>query len=297
MIINNSGIISICLTVGVLIYLYFGPEGCPGTDEHVPPFLYGSLFAQIAVLLVATIIDNIIFSISLRGSIINNLHKRKWLPFWLFVRIGFTAVELICIIICMVAIFGPAPYAAGQFECSEFHDGPLLFARAVVIILTSTFVIYFIIYAIYLDPCGLLCSPSLQQDLEEILKSSKSQSVPECEHTEYAKDTLLGQLHTSHLGYGRIFRKLNGLFCCCVKSHSHVIALREMALAFHTIFSDLDRVPFDLVAGLKLLGRYQQNIQKKCLAENDIEGYYLHREFRQVCLMLGLKKCLYSFLL
>ncbi len=266
----------------MLIYFYFGPEGCPG-DKHIPPFLYGSLFVQIMVLLVAMIIDNIIFSISLKGSITNEVHRRKWLPFWLFVRIGFTVVEVICIIICMVAVYGPAPYAAGQLECSEFHNGPLLFARVVVILLTATLVMYLIMYAIYLDPCGLFCSPSLQQDLEAVLKSSKDQSAETvCEHTEYAKNTRLGQLHTSHLGYGRIFRKLNGLFCCCAKSHSHVTALREMALAFHTIFSDLDRVPFDLVAGLKLLGQYQANQQKKSLSQGDMEGYYLHREFRQV---------------
>ena len=267
----------------MLIYFYFGPEGCDG-NNHIPPFLYGSLFAQIVVLAVAMIIDNIIFSISLKGSITNEVHKRKWLPFWLFVRIGFTVVEVICTIVCMVAVFGPAPYAAGQFECSEFHDGPLFFARLVVIIPAATLLVYFVIYAIYLDPCGLLCSPSLQQDLEAMLSSSKDQSaeVAECEHTEYAKKTRLGQLHTSHVGYGRIFRKLNGIFCCCAKNNSHVTALREMALAFHTIFSDLDRVPFDLVAGLKLLGRYQENQQKKCLSQGDIEGYYLHREFRQV---------------
>ena len=196
-------------------------------------------------------------------------------------RIGYTVIEVICIIICMAAVFGPA----SELSCSEFHDGPLVFARAVVILLMATFVIYFVIYAIYLDPCGLFCSPSLQQDLDAVLNSFRHNSgkMAECQHAEYAKNTRLGQLHTSHVSYGRLFRKLNGLFCCCVRNHSpRVTALREMALAFHTIFSDLDVVPFDLVAGLKLLGRYQENQQKKSLSEGDMESYFLHKEFRQV---------------
>ena len=270
---------SLGLTAGVLIFFFMGPT-CD-EDVFIPPFLYGSLFAEIGVLLLAILIDNIIFSISLKGSIVNEVHRRKWLPTWLFVRIGFAAVEVICVIVCMLAVFSPASYATGPLISSGCYEGPLAFAKAVQFLLIVTFVVYFILYVIYLDPCGLCCSPSLQEDLESLLTSSEDQ-LAASENTQYARETRLGKLHRSHVGYGRIYRRLKGLFCCYARNHSHTTALREMALAFHTIFSDQDRVPFDLVAGLKLLGRYQENQQKMSLSNDDMDGYYLHKEFRQV---------------
>ena len=266
--------------------MFVGPEGCP-EPETAPPFLYLSLFALVGVLLLAILNENIIFAISLRGSIIHKQEKRKWLPFWLFMRVGLILIEFIVVIICIVAVFGPAPYAANALQCPEYHDGPLVFAKVVVILLLVTILTYFLGFAIYLDPLGLLCSTSMWQDLESVHKELEA-ADPNKDETDgniaYAKGSRLGKLHRSHIGYGRIFRKLRGLLCCLNTNgnRSRSTALHEMALAFHTVFSDEDRVPSDIVAGLILLSRYQKKERQKCSQNKDVEGEYLHREFSKV---------------
>lgn len=267
------------LLVGVLIYLFVGPEGCP-EDEAIPPFLYGTLFVLVTVLLLAVLNENIIFSISLRGSIIYKKIKRKWLSVWLEIRIVLTVIEFISLLVSIVAVFGPAPFAAGALVCPEFHDGPLIFAKVVVLSLLLTNIVYVAGFAIYLDPCGLLCSPKIWEDYETAHKNSNNSKS---QVTEYAKNNRLGRLHHSHYGYGRIFWKIRGLFCCLNSNgnRSRVTAMQEMVLAFHTLFSTDDRVPTDLVAGLILLSQYQKK-QREHLSKDDMKAHYLHKEFSQV---------------
>lgn len=284
--------------MGVLIYLFFGPEGCP-EEEVVPPLLYGSLFLLMGLLLLAVLNENIIFSISLRGSITYKIERRKWLPFWLFLRVVLILVEFLWVLVCIWVVFGPA---ANSLQCVEYHDGPLVFAKVVVILLLATILVYFLGFAFYLDPLGLLCSPSMWQDLEAmhkdadaseqtdnftpaVMEEGTEEGTEEADGTTaYARKSRLGRLHRSHIGYRRIFRKLSGLLCCVnVNGHrSRSTAMQEMALAFHTVFSDEDRVASDIVAGLILLSRYQKEMKQKCVMEGDLEGQYLHREFSKV---------------
>lgn len=269
--------------VGVLIYLFVGPEDCPGPMEDIPPFLYGSLFVLVGNLMLAILIENIIFSISLKGSIFHKQEKRKWLPFWLVVRVVSIVLEFLNLLVCAVAVFGPAPFAAGALQCPEFHDGPLVFAKVVIIMLIVVILLYTLGFALYLDPLGLLCSPSLLQDLnklEEIAEDAEDEDA----HVAYAKNSRLGKLHRSHIGYGKIFHKLRGLLCCLDSSgnRSRSTAMREMALAFHTIFSEEKMVTTDLIAGLILLSQYQKRVRQECMERNDVEGFYLSREFSNV---------------
>ncbi len=270
----------------MLIYLFVGPEGCP-ESEVIPPFLYISLFVLLILLLLAVFNETIIFSISLKGSITHGSERRKYLPYWLFARVGLILVEFIWVIVSIGAVFGPAPHAANALECPEYHDGPLVFAKVSVVLLLATILIYFLGFAFYLDPLGLCCSTSMWQDLESLhteLEDANPTGDKTDGHTVYAKESRLGRLHRSHIGYGRIFRKLRGLMCCLNTNgnRSRSTAMHEMALAFHTVFSNEDRVPSDIVAGLILLSQHQKKIKQECVEKGDLEGQYLHRECSQV---------------
>lgn len=253
-------------------------------EEDIPPFLYGSLFALVAILLLSILNENIIFSISLRGSIMYKRERRKNLAFWLFLRIVSATVEFIILIVCLVAVFGPAPYAAGALECIEYHDGPLIFAQGVVVAMIATIVIYVIGFSVYLDPCGLLCSPSVWHDYEALYKKAEESTDSTDRVQAYLKESRLGHLHRSHYGYGRIFWKIRGLFCCQNSNgnRTRTTAMQEMALAFHTLFSDTNHVTTDLVAGLILLSRYQKTLKCQCSHKEGMAGQYLHKEFNEV---------------
>lgn len=280
---------SIGAVTGVLIYLFVGPEGCPDPPEIVPPFLYGSLFVFIGIQLIVVIVENILFSISIKGPIYGH-KKRRWLPFWLFTRVALFFVETAVVILCTVAVFGPAPYAAGALQCPEYHDGPLVFARVVVVLLLVLLVIYAIGFAIYLDPLGLCCAPSLLQEMRVVDDTEELDD----DLRAYLTQNNLGKLHRSHIGYGRAFRKVRGALCCLNAGgqRSRTTAMQEVALALHTIFSDVgleDKsqrlVPSDLVAGMILVSRNQKHIKKTCpdcSANEGVNCSCLTRDFRDV---------------
>ena len=68
------------------------------------------------------------------------------------------------------------------------------------------------------------------------------------------------------LGHRKIFRRFRAL-CCCFGAggnQSSALAMQDAAKAFHTLFSDLDLVPSDLLAGLFLLKRDQRQKKESC---------------------------------
>ena len=254
---------------GVLIYLFVGPEGCPDPPERAPPFLYGSLFAFVGLQLLVIVVETIIFSISVKGRIYDHQGKRRWLPFWLLVRIVLFFLEIVVVIGCTVAVFGPAPYAAGAFQCPEYHDGPLVFAEAVVVSFLVLLAVYAVGFAIYLDPLGLCCAPSILQNMGAI---DEAEELDE-ELRDYLSENKLGRLHRNHIGFGRAFRKVRGALCCLNAGgkRSRTTAMQELALALHTVFSDMGAkdkrerlVPSDLVAGMILVSRNQKRKRENC---------------------------------
>lgn len=255
-------------------------------EESIPPFLYGSLFLLVGVLLLAILNENIIFSISSRGSVVYKMERRKWLKFWLFLRVGTITAEFVILLVCLVAVYGPAPYAAGALECAEFHDGPLVFARVIVILMLATILLYVVGFLVYLDPCGLLCSPKIWGDYET-LHQSVAESENHADIGEYLKDSRLGHLHRSHYGYGRIFYKIRGLLFCKngAGNRSRTTAMQEMALAFHTLFSDSNFVTSDLIAGMILLSRYQKKLRERWCAKENMAEHYLNKEFSMVSIL------------
>ncbi len=281
-----SLLFSLGFTVGVLVYLFIGPDGCTFGAEEIPPFLYGSLFSLVFILAIASINEIIIFSISVKGTIVDLNGKRKWMPFWLLIRIIIFMLEFICNLVCSVAVFGPGPYAAGALQCSEFHDGPLIFAQVVVIALFLVLLIYFLGFAIYLDPFGCCCTSSLMQDLGKVdeLNEDEESGATTREEVAYATKSRIGRLHRSHLGYSRIFKKLQGLLCCLNSNgnRSRQTALQEISLALHTLFSNDNRVPADLVAGLVLLSRYQKRVVTRCACPKEIGCVCLNKELLKV---------------
>jgi hypothetical protein len=193
-------------------------------------------------------------------------------------------MEFLVLIVCLVAVFGPAPYAAGALQCPEYHDGPLVFAKVVVVGTLITILVYVTGFFIYLDPCGLLCSPSVWHDYETHYKEAEKVADSTDAVHAYFQDSRLGHLHRSHYGYGRIFWKIRSLFCCTdsTGNRSRTTAMQEMALAFHTLFSDTDHVTTDLVAGLILLSRYQKLLRQRTTCDGDMAAHYLHKEFNEV---------------
>ena len=280
--------------IGVLIYLFVGPDGCPDPPEQVPPFLYGCLFAFIGIELPIVLVENIILSISLKGPIFDHIYKnkRRWLPFWLLIRVILYFIEAAVVIVCTVAVFGPAPFAAGALQCPEYHDGPLVFAQAVIVTLLVILGIYAAGFAIYLDPLGLCCAPSVLEDLGHIDEVGDDEL--DAELREYLSNNQLGKLHRNHIGFGRAFRKVRGTLCCLNAGgkRSRTTAMQEVSLALYTLFSDVGRedkrdrmVPSDLVAGMILVSRNQKHKREHCpVCTNDytISCTCLTEEFRNV---------------
>ena len=69
------------------------------------------------------------------------------------------------------------------------------------------------------------------------------------------------------LGHRKVFRRFKALCCCVHKgggNRSSTVAMQDAAKALHTIFSDLDIVPSDVVAGLILLKRDQRRKKESC---------------------------------
>jgi hypothetical protein len=332
-------ICSIGAVIGVLIYLFVGPEGCSdpaGAAEIVPPLLYGSLFAFIFVQLLAVIVENIIFSISAKGSIYDSKHerKRRWLPFWLFIRVLLFLVEIEVVIVCAVAVFGPAPYAAGALQCPEYHDGPLVFAKAIVITLCVLLAIYASGFAIFLDPLGVCHAPITIEKLKELIKngkmdeddseaadqnfndtnpneSSHKEKQAMCclstggkEKEEHDKEAARQNESSSDssrersIGLGHFLGKAKRALCCLNTGgkRSKSSALREVALALYTVFSDTEDeekrlVPSDILAGMILLSQYHKKMKKtQCSSASEgnkgcVCRQCLIKEFRRVSLI------------
>ena len=253
------------------MYLFIGPPEClddNGNGESIPPFLYGSLFAFVIVLTLSILNENIIFSISIKGNIMDTRNKRKYLIYWLFLRVVLISIETIGILVCMIAVFGPAPYAAGALVCEEYHDGPLVFAKVIVVVMLVTQLVYTIGFFIFMDPLGICCSPSIMQDMNRSENyATKSRKEMEEEENSYAKNDRLGHLHRSSFGYRKVFGKVKGILCCLDANgnRSRKTAMQEMALALHTLFSEDNWVPSDLVAGLIMVSRYQRSKKEACL--------------------------------
>ena len=212
--------------------------------------------------------------------------KRKMLPCWLFLRIGTFILESITVIFCTFVVFSPT---TGASTC---HDGPLVFAKVTVVILLVILSVYSIGFAIYLDPLGFCCTTSVMHDLGHI----HDVDVEEANEGDimYAKKSRLGKLHRSHIGYSKVLRKLRNSLCCLDSNgnRSRRTAMREMALAFHTLFTNDDRVVTDLVAGLFLLSRYQKKArnQKPCCQEQGVRCPCFYGDLKEVCVHFERKR-------
>lgn len=278
---------SLGFIVGVLIYLFVGPDGCDNyPNDKVPPYLYGSLLALVLLEFLVIINEAIIFARSVRGTIIDQDNKRSWLAFYLIVRILSYFVEFGLLVACLVAVFGPA---ATSLECPEYHDGPLVFAKVVVILLMVLLISYGVGFAIFLDPFGICCAPRKLRDLSEISELG-NQDFDEVDSSlkEDLRKAGVGRHHRNRIGTGRTLRKVRGLLCCinATRHRSRSTALQQMANALYTVFSnDVSLVPSDLIAGLILVSRHQKTKSEGCTMckVGDVYCNCQTEEFRKVC--------------
>ncbi len=281
---------SIGFTVGVLIYLFFGPSECLDDNqlpERVPPFLYGSLFAFCVILCMGIFNEAIIFSVSVKGNIEDPKRKRRGILVWLMIRCVLIAIETVTSLLCTVAVFSESSFAAGALRCSEYHDGPLLFARIVVICMLVTELLYILGFMVFVDPCGWFCSPSILPSMENIDNYvKKTPAELQDVENDYARESRLGHVHSNHVSYRDTLRKVKTALCCfgANGNRSRQTAMQEMALALHTLFNNEDRVPSDLVAGLVLVSRKQHHEKKVCEQHNGPDA------FKCPCLHVGLRK-------
>lgn len=272
------------LIFGVLVYLYV-PESttlCTAETQLIPPFLYGSLIALLVIELLAMISETLVFSVSARGTLSNSKRRGK-LPIFLLSRVVLFILEIVMVIVCTVAVYNPSTLE--QLTCSELQQNSLRFARGVIISLWVLLFLYTIGFLIFLDPCGV-CTPSLLREMEIINEfdnfDKKDADGLYCASSAAAWDIEKGnggkfpRLHRSKVGQLRLYRKFATL-CCCLQAggnHSQTFALRELSRALYTLFSDVDMVLSDVLAGIVLLKNSQ-----KALKES---GECLFTDFRKV---------------
>ena len=265
---------SLGFIVGVLIYLFVGPDGCENyPNDTVHPYLYGSLLALVLLEFLIIINEAIIFARSVRGTIMDHDNKRNWLAFYLIIRILSYFVEFGLLVACLVSVFGPA---ATSLECPEYHDGPLVFAKVVVVLLLLLLLTYGVGFAIFLDPFNICCSPRKLRDLSEISDLGKGFDEVDSDVKEGLKKAGVGKLHRNRIGTGRVLRKVQGLLCCInpTRYRSRSTALKQMADALYTVFSnDISLVPSDLIAGLILVSRHQKTKSEGCAICRDNYSY------------------------
>ena len=275
--INLTFLVRFVLVVGVLIYFYAAPFECDDEDIATPPWLYGTLFALLLLELFVLIDDAIIMSLSCRGRIdhstppdpervfavrnglVTDTGKFGWpdpdqgsprhkLKRYLYIRNILFVLEIILSALYGYACWSPA--VTDQVTKCEAYNGPLAFARAVVVASWIVIIIYFIGWLIYLDPIGL-CTPGLVDELEILDK---------LDHMKDPTEFDLFKFHRASLETSHIRHRLQTIFCCLgLKGHqSRGRALQDAASALHTIFNDVDLVGSDLVAGLILLNLEQK---------------------------------------
>ena len=264
----------------MLVYLFITPSGCESDVSEVPPFLYGSLLALVTLEVVIMINEVVIFSISSRGAI-RDSKRRKSLPVFLFVRVILFVVEVAMVIVCLFAVFSPS--VSGQLDCKEIQNGPLTFARVLLIMLLVLLAIYTVGFLVFIDACNCL-TPRFLKDMTH-LNVVGGDGIHDDNLSEEERKTLAeygtGKFHRSKVGKGKIIRRMWALLLCQRSSghRSRSIALRDLAKAIYTVFSDSDVVVSDLLAGLILVNRDQKKKQKecKCLVSEfrDVSGIYI----------------------
>lgn len=265
------------------MYLYV-PEStsqCTAETQTIPPFLYGSLFAFLVIELTAMISETLVFSISARGTLKNKKRRGK-LPIFLLIRVVLFILEFVTVIVCTVAVYDPGTLE--QLTCIELQQNALRFARGVIISLWVLLFIYIIGFLIYLDPCGV-CTPSLLREMEIInefnnfdKKDADGLYYASCAARDIEKGNggKIPRLYRSKVGQLRLYRKFATL-CCCIRAggnQSQTFALRELSRALYTLFSDVDMVLSDILAGIVLLKRSQRALKES--------GECLFTDFRKV---------------
>ena len=117
--------------------------------------------------------ETVIMSISCRGSIWNS-SVRRGITKYIYTRVFWTVLELVCGILCTAAIFAPA--IIKEIDCNSYRIA-LSLAKVSIILLWVKIVIYQLRICWFIDPCGCF-TPGLLQHLTFLDNSDESGDFP-----------------------------------------------------------------------------------------------------------------------
>ena len=185
-----------------------------------------------------------------------NPDPRRRLATILYIRIVLFCIEVFVLVIPTYASYSSV---AGDVNCSELQEGPLIYAKVITAILWVTLLIFGVVFLFFVDPIGCFTSGLLQRlDFLDSMDDKEKGAAKEL--NQHFK------LHRSHSGQRNILRRLSALCCCLgLKGHrSRGTALEEISKAMHTLFKDVDIVPSDFLCGLILVNKDQKRKKQEC---------------------------------
>ena len=256
--------------MGILVYLY-APLDCEDKSISPPPWLYGTLFAFLLLELVALIVNAIVMSVSCRTTLgflmslkngadditIYCITRKKLLMSALYLNGILFVFEFVNLVLLTYACWSPAVLEKIK-DCDSF-EGPLVFAKAIVVFGYVLAFFTCIVWLWCIDPLGCF-TQGLFDRLNEI--NQKIRSITSSDEEAPNVRTASNYVNSDHMAEeSRPFHRRLDLVCCCVSDRKHPsrkVALQDAANVLYILFMDLDLVSTDLLAGLLLLQKRQK---------------------------------------
>ena len=249
---------SLTLVSAVLIVLYYVPSTVLGSHDEFcnvtySPLLYAPLFSLAAVEVCFILSEGLIVIVSAQGPIYkitkSSKFRTKFMPLLIYLRIIVAVLELLAIIASLVGIFHPSA-VSDIIKCEPLRPR-LYFAQATVLFQVLCYIFFLLKVCVYTDPLGC-ATPGLLESVDS------TDSNEESTRQKYE-------------------RKLRTLFCCLGVRGRKSVPLADVARGLYLMFSDIDVVLSDVIAGLSLLRRHQI-----CQKETEGGEIALCKKFRVV---------------
>ncbi len=229
------------------------------------------------------------------------LFRQKYMPPLIYLRTFLAVAEFFSIIACLVGLYHPL--AIDPLQGCPPLQVRLNFARGVVFFQVACYVLFLLKVCVYTDPLGCSTPGLLERlslldksDAREslLLASSNDFSEEGVRHRERIKSISVGntsatnevarwrrnkfislinpddinnmtKVHNDTINRKKIERKLRTIFCCLgVRGQkSRGVALEDVARGLYTVFSEMNVVLSDVIAGFSLLREYQREKKRR----------------------------------